>query len=307
MKKLNQFYLNIVHKLKNIVKEKPNMSLTQYKISECFAIYDNSTPSNRILDYRLGWLLFKKDNQTFKQYSDFINKKSVISMIILESPLYILTLVIITYLMVYLYEFFHSLSIPIIIIGFGFIISLLFITYTLRGFTKKNRNQAKDFFHYINSEHKKSNFNFFNSMDIHDEESAEMLFEHFTIKHDFEINDTASINFDKSVKLLALDFLLGNPGSLKDNINQLYQNRSIDNLTKVGIYKVFGSILGRSFDNIKGFVEGDELSTIRTSPIESKRIQLTKVREIFVEANLRTLATKIDKVLEMIPQKKSKD
>src|SRR5690606_9914200 len=124
------------------------------------------------------------------------------------------------------------------------------IIYSLIGHTIKNIRETKIFLSYVDPSAKAANFREFESLDFNDLESAETFYENMRAKKDYSPIQDIDAKLDKTEKLLAIDFLLGEPGALNEYINKLCLDPHC-NLTKEGIYRVIGEILSASPHNIK--------------------------------------------------------
>src|SRR5690606_40598405 len=93
----------------------------------------------------------------------------------------------------------------------------------------------------------------FESLSFNELESAEAFYENMRAKKNYNSPEVTDTKLDKTEKLLAIDFVLGEPGMLNDLINKLCLDQN-SRLTKEGIYRVLGEILIGSPHNTKKYV-----------------------------------------------------
>lgn len=279
-----------------MTKINPNISLAKYKFHEFMTLYDSYSKVDRVLYYRLGWQVFYNHDKSFEEYTEFILKKNVYKFFIWDVP-FISIISLISLLTIYVIRMGSQINWWVLIVTLFFILVFFIIYLGLPNSTKNNRDQSRKFFEFINNKNKKSNFNYFNALELDDKASSKILFDHFKINQDIQSTNEISSNYDKTVKLLALDFLLGLPGTLREHIN-LLNAKSVIKLSKSGIYKVLAVLIGANSDNIKSMVESNELIDIRNNTSNTREEQLLKVKEIFKEAKLSLLVNEVDKVLE---------
>ncbi len=125
-------------------------------------------------------------------------------------------------------------------------------------------------------------------------EATLRFYENMLSKRDYAWIEALEKKLYKTEKLLALDFLLGEPGTLNELINKLCLTHNCC-LSKEGIYRVLGEILTASPDNIKKDIT-KRVSEIRYGEkLSPKRIdQLRNVKAIFNQANLAKIAGEIE-------------
>ncbi|WP_462265735.1 hypothetical protein [Mucilaginibacter sp.] len=76
------------------------------------------------------------------------------------------------------------------------------------------------------------------------------------------------------------------------------QANSDSKLSKAGIYKVLGKILGASSDNVKAMIEKDLLTITSTEPSSQRAKQLLAVKNTFADANLPLVANEVGKIIK---------
>src|SRR5690606_40170872 len=102
---------------------------------------------------------------------------------------------------------------------------------------------------------------------------------------------------DKTEKLLAIDFLMGGPGTFNELINKLCLDPNCS-LTKEGVYRVLGEILTASPDNIKKDITRGVKEIRSGQNLSAKRIdQLKNVKAIFSHSKLALKADEIDRLI----------
>ena len=261
---------------------------------------DSYSKADRVLFYRLGWHVFYNHEKTFDEYKDFILNKNRYKLIVWDFPFMILFSFIASLIF---YEIHISQKTNWIIFLVTILISiiLLIIYLGLLKSSKNNRVQSKGFFEFIDYKKRKSNFNFFNALELDNKESAKILFNNFLINEDINILPEIGANHDKTSKLLALDFILGEPGALKEKINSLC-NSNNTKITKEGVYRVLIEFLGYNISNTKQVIIDDSLKKIRIKPMAANKSQLLMVKAIFNKAKIKSLEIEVDNLIYIIDE-----
>lgn len=275
--------------MKNFDPERP---LWLYQLWEYLLLYDGKSEEERLLAYRYGWLIYSKNKLHFEDYTNLLLRRKWFIYLSLVYPIILTAASLLLALSIWTVEVWMKVPIAVI-----FSILTAAIIYALIGNTLKNIRETKIFLAFLNPSVKIINFREFENMDCHDLESAELFYENMRAKRDYLSINVLEKGLDKTEKLLAIDFLLGEPGSLNDLINKMSLNPN-SCLTKEGIYKVIGEVLSASPDNIKkeitkGIKEiriGEKLSTKRMD-------QLRTVKSIFCKAKLVLKANEVDNLL----------
>jgi hypothetical protein len=116
-------------------------------------------------------------------------------------------------------------------------------------------------------------------------------------KQDYIPEESFINRLDKTEKLLAIDFLLGEPGKFNELINKLCLDPE-SCLTKEGIYRVLGEILAASPDNIKKDITNGIKEIRYGENLSAKRIdQLKRVKAVFSHSNLPLKAKEIQRLI----------
>ncbi|MEX2568510.1 MAG: hypothetical protein WD431_21380 [Cyclobacteriaceae bacterium] len=123
-------------------------------------------------------------------------------------------------------------------------------------------------------------------------------------KRDYNLLEISENKLDKTEKLLAIDFLLGEPGTLNELINKLCLNPNCS-LSKEGVYRVLGEILSASPSNIKKDIT-KRVKEIRSGEnLSPKRIdQLRNVKAVFTQSKLALKASEIDRLIDSLERPK---
>lgn len=172
------------------------------------------------------------------------------------------------------------------------------IIYSLIGNTLKNIRETGIYLKYVDPTEKLVNFREFEDLDFQDKVAAQLFYESMRAKRDYAEIETSENKLDKTEQLLAIDFLLGRPGTLNEVINKLCLDPNCS-LSKEGVYRVLGEILSASPDNIKKDITTG-VKRIRSGKNQSdKRIdQLRNVKTIFFQSKLALKADEIDRLIE---------
>ncbi|MEX0882761.1 MAG: hypothetical protein WDZ72_04740, partial [Cyclobacteriaceae bacterium] len=196
-----------------------------------------------------------------------------------------------------------SLKIPLALIISGITAGII---YNLIGNTLKNIRETGIFLKYVDPTEKLANFREFENLDFQDREGAQLFYENMRAKRDYNLVETSETKLDKTEKLLAIDFLLGEPGTLNELINKLCLNPNCS-LSKEGVYRVLGEILSASPSNIKKDIT-KRVSEIRCGAnLSPKRIdQLKNVKAIFNHSKLGLKANEIDELIDCLERPKFK-
>ncbi|WP_339905357.1 hypothetical protein [uncultured Cyclobacterium sp.] len=273
----------------------PNRLLWQYKLREYLLLFDGYSEEERILAYRYGWHIFSSHRQHFEDFSIFILRRKWFIYMSLVYPILIAFLSILLALSVLTIEV--TMKVPLAILFSGITAGII---YNLIGNTLKNIRETGIFLKYVDPTEKLANFREFENLDFKDKKAALLFYENMRAKRDYNLLETPENKLDKTEKLLAIDFLLGEPGTLNELINKLCLNPNCS-LSKEGVYRVLGEILTASPDNIKKDIT-KRVGEIRSGTnLSQKRIdQLGNVKAIFNQAKLGVKASEVDRLIDTL-------
>src|SRR5690554_5167683 len=275
----------------------PNKPLWLYKLSEYLLLFDGNSEEERIIAYRYGWHMFSENKYHFEDFSKLVIRRKWFIYLCLIYPMAFTALSILVALSVLTLPLWMKLPLAIFFSG----VTALII-YTLIGSTLKNIRETKIFLNYVNPSSKSANFREFESLDFNEFESAEAFYENMRAKNDYNPNQALDCKLDKTEKLLAIDFLLGEPSTLNNLINKLCLDKN-SNLTKEGIYRVLGEILIASPHNIKKDITAGIEEIRCAEALSGKRIdQLNNVRKAFLNAKLRLKAGEVDQLIDNLQE-----
>lgn len=273
-------------------KFNPKRPLWLYQLWEYLLLFDGKSEEERVLAYRYGWFIYSKNKLHFEDFAQLVIRRKWFIYLSLVYPILITMFSLLFALSVLRVEVWMLLPLALLFSGLtGAII------YVLIGNTLKNIRETKIFLTYVNPTLKIQNFREFENLEFWDQEGAESFYENIRAKRDFDLIESLPNRLDKTEKLLAIDILLGGPGTFNDLINKLSHDPK-NCLTKEGIYRVLGEILAASSDNIKkDIIKG--VKEIRTGDkLSPKRIdQLKNVKEVFFNAKLGIKANEIDQLM----------
>lgn len=272
----------------------PNRPLWQYKLREYLLLFDGGTEEERMLAYRYGWHIFSNNRQHFEDFAQFIKRRKWFIYLSLVYP--ILFAFISLFLALSVLSIEVELKVPLVLLLSALTAGII---YNLIGNTLKNIRETAIFLKYVDPYGKIGNFREFESLDFLDKDNAQEFYENMRLKRDFTV-DRSKGNLDKTEKLLALDFLFGEPGSLNALINKLCLDQN-SRLSKEGVYRVLGEILIASPVNIKKEINNG-VSEIRTGEsLSQKRIeQLGNVKAVFNQSKLALKAREIDCLIDSL-------
>jgi hypothetical protein len=270
----------------------PNKPLWLYKLSEYLLLFDGKSEEERIMAYRYGWHIFSENKHHFEDFSKLVVRRKWFIYLCLIYPIIFTAISLLLALSVLTIPLWMKLPLAIVFSG----ITALII-YTLIGSTLKNIRETKIFLNYVDPSNKAANFREFENLEFNDIESAEIFYENIRAKKDYSPIQSIDTKLDKTEKLLAIDFLLGEPGTLNDLINKLCLDPHCS-LTKEGVYRVMGEVLTASPHNIKKDITKG-IEEIRCAEnLSTKRVdQLNKVKEVFIHSKLVLKAQEIDRLI----------
>ncbi|MBD3631173.1 hypothetical protein [Cyclobacterium sp.] len=273
----------------------PKRPLWLYKLREYLLLFDGSSEEERMLAYRYGWHIFSVNRQHFEDFSNFIRRRKWFIYLSLIYPILFAFFSLVLALSVLTIEL--SLKLPFALIISGITAGII---YNLIGNTLKNIRETGIFLKYVDATKKLANFREFETLDFRDREGAQLFYENMRAKRDYNLVEISESRMDKTEKLLAIDFLLGGPGTLNELINKLCLDPNCS-LSKEGVYRVLGEILTASPDNIKKDIT-KRVSEIRSGEcLSPKRVdQLRNVKAIFHLAKLGLKASEIDRLIDTL-------
>ena len=261
-------------------------SLGQYKAKESFWYFDELPEEERILAYRLGWEIFDENKMFFADFSSFHRRKGLI----LQSLGYLIALTL--FLSVFFIILVHPSGLKYAFGGFVLAGSLMTFL-VIMGKSRKNLRETKRFFNYIDPIDKPDNFKAFQSLQLNDEEGAETFYSNLRKGNDYQEEQIEIVEYDKTVSLLAIEFLIGNLGELNDLKQKALQQDP--ELSSGGFDKVVSSVMGGTDRGVRDYFSKISNEILTTKKLSSKRKeQLFKVREIFVKAGLNEKVASID-------------
>lgn len=270
----------------------PKRSLWLYKLWEYLLLFDGSSEEERMLAYRYGWHIFSSNRQHFEDFSHFLRRRKWFIYLSLIYPLLITFISILLALSILTIEV--VMKVPLAIIFSGVTAGII---YNLIGQTLKNIRETQIFLRYVDPNEKLANFREFENLDFLDKETSLLFYENMRAKQDYSFIEISESKLDNTEKLLAIDFILGEPGTLNELINRLCLNPNCS-LSKEGVYRVLGEILSASPNNIKkDIIRG--VKEIRSGEnLSSKRLkQLSNVKAIFTQSKLALKANEIDSLI----------
>lgn len=270
----------------------PKKPLWLYKLSEYLLLFDGKSEEERIMAYRYGWHIFSENKHHFEDFLKLVVRRKWFIYLCLVYPIILTTLSLLLALSILTITLWMKLPLAIVFSGIT-----AMIIYSLIGSTLKNIRETKIFLNYVDPSNKAANFREFENLDFNELESAEAFYENMRAKKDYGPEEEMDAKLDKTEKLLAIDFLLGEPGTLNTLINKLCLDPRCS-LTKEGIYRLMGELLAASPHNIKKDIT-KSIEEIRCAEnLSTKRIdQLINVKDIFVKTKLKLKAEEVDQLI----------
>jgi len=271
----------------------PNKPLWLYKLSEYLLLFDGKSEEVRIMAYRYGWHIFSENKHHFEDFSKLVVRRKWFIYLCLIYPIVFTALSLLLALSILTIELWMKLPMAIAFSGITAV-----IIYSLIGHTIKNIRETKIFLNYVDPSSKAANLREFENLDFNELQSAEAFYENMRAKIDYRSIEVDDSKLNKTEKLLAIDFLLGEPGELNDKINKICQDCN-NGLTKEGIYRVMGEILMASPDNIKKDISKGIQEIRIGNKLSPRRIeQLKNVKDVFLKAKLLQKAGEVNNVIE---------
>ncbi|WP_339879741.1 hypothetical protein [uncultured Algoriphagus sp.] len=262
------------------------LSLGQYKAKESFWYFDELSEEERILAYRLGWNIFDLNKMFFEDFSSFHKRKGLI----LQSLGYLIGTIL------FLTVFFILLAHPSVIkYAFGiFVLAGSIMTFiVIIGKARKNLRETIRFFKYIDPIDKPENHQAFLNLELDDHSEAKEFYSNLRKGKDYVKESIEVVEFDKTISLLTIDFLIGNLGAFNEVKQKALQNDH--DLSSGGFDKVISSVVGGTDRGVRAYFSKISEELILSKTLSSQRKdQLFKVRGIFISAGLKRKAALID-------------
>lgn len=263
-----------------------DISLGKYKSKESFWYFDELSEEERILAYRLGWQIFDNHKLFFEDFSSFHKRRGYL----LQSLVYLITgsLLVSTFFIVLVHPSALKFAFGMLVLG-GWIMTNVIIM----GKAKKNLRERSRFFAYIDPVEKPENFEAFLRLNLNDYEAAGAFYSNLRKGIDYQEKEIEVVEYDKTISLLAIDFLIGNPGSLNDLKQKMLQQDP--DLSSGGFDKVVSNVVGGTDRGVRDYFSKISTDILTSKELSSKRKeQLLKVREIFVKAALKRKVALLD-------------
>lgn len=263
-----------------------NLSLGQYKAKESFWYFDELSEEDRILAYRLGWQIFDQNKMFFQDFSTFHKRKGYL----LQSLGYLIAVTL------FAAVFFIILVHPSVLkyaLGLFVLAGSIMTFIVIMGKARKNLRETRRFFNYIDPIIKPENHKAFLSLDLNDHEGAESFYSNLRKGVDHKKEKIEVVEYDKTISLLAIEFLIGNPGVLNDFKQKAIQKDP--EITSGGFDKVISSVIGGTDRGVRDYFSKISTDILSANELSGKRKeQLFKVREIFAKAGLKRKAALVD-------------
>jgi len=267
-------------------KIEADLSLGQYKARESFWFFDELSEEERILAYRLGWQIFDSHKMFFEDFSAFHKRRGYL----LQGLGYLIASILI--FAVFFIILIHPSALKY---AFGlFVLAGSIMAFiVVMGKARKNLRETSRFFNYIDPIGKPENYKAFLGLNLNDYEGAEEFYSNLRKGVDYQEAKIDVVEYDKTISLLAIDFLIGKLGSLNDLKQKLLQQDP--ELSSGGFDKVVSSVIGGTDRGVRDYfskISGDILTAKELSG--KRKEQLFKVREIFVKAALKRKVASVD-------------
>jgi hypothetical protein len=263
-----------------------NLSLGQYKAKESFWYFDELSEEERILAYRLGWQIFDRHKMFFEDFSAFHRRRGYL----LQSLGYLIALTL------FAAVFFIILVHPSVLkyaLGLFVLAGSIMTFIVILGKARKNLRETRRFFNYLDPIDKPDNHKAFLNLDLDDHQGAETFYSNLRKGIDYKEEKIEVVEYDKTISLLTIEFLIGNPGVLNDLKQKALQKDQ--ELTSGGFDKVISSVIGGTDRGVRDYFSKISNDILTAKELSGKRKeQLFKVREIFVKAGLKRKVASID-------------
>lgn len=267
-------------------KFESDISLGEYKAKESFWYFDELSEEERVLAYRLGWHVFDSNKMFFEDFSAFHRRRGYL----LQGLVYLIagTLLVSTFFIVLVHPSALKYAFGLFVLA-GSIMAFIVIM----GKARKNLRETSRFFNYIDPVGKPENYKAFLSLELNDHVGAEEFYSNLRKGIDYQEEQIEVVEYDKTISLLAIDFLIGKPGSLNDLKQKLLQQDP--DLSSGGFDKVVSSVIGGTDRGVRDYFSKISSEILNAKELSGKRKeQLFKVREIFVKAALKRKVASVD-------------
>ena len=265
-------------------------SLGQYKVKELFWFFDELSEEERILAYRMGWQIFDQNKMFYEDYVSFHKRKGIILQALGYSLAVILFLSVVYILLVHPSGLKYALG--------AFVLAGSIMTFlVVMGKARKNLRETQRFFNFIDPNSKKENFQAFLNLEPNDLKEAVSFYENLRKRNDYQEEQGKVVEYDKTVSLLAIEIMLGELGTLNGLKQKLLQS---DHTIKSGSFdRVLSSVVGGTDRGIRDYFSKISPEIANSKSLSAKRkLQLIKVKEIFINAGLREKAVDIDDFIQ---------
>lgn len=163
----------------------------------------------------------------------------------------------------------------------------------IMGKARKNLRETRRFFDFIDPIKKLENHKVFLSLGLDDYKGAEAFYSNLRKCIDYQEEQIQVVEYDKTISLLAIEFLIGEPGSL-NVLKQKALQKDVE-LTSGGFDKVISSVIGGTDRGVRDYFSKISMDVLSAKELSGKRKeQLFKVREIFAKAGLKRKVATVD-------------
>lgn len=267
-------------------KFESDISLGEYKAKESFWYFDELSEEERVLAYRLGWHIFDSHKMFFEDFSAFHRRRGYL----LQGLVYLIAgiLLVSTFFIVLVHPSALKFAFGLFVLA-GSIMTHIIIV----GKARKNLRERSRFFTYIDPIGKPKNFEAFLNLNLNDNEGAGEFYSNLRKGVDYQEEQIEVVEYDKTISLLAIDFLIGKPGSLNDLKQKLLQQDP--DISSGGFDKVVSSVIGGTDRGVRDYFSKISSDILSAKELTGKRKeQLFKVREIFAKAALKRKVASVD-------------
>lgn len=270
-------------KIENPFKLTVNSPLYKYKIHDSFWFLDSASQSERLHTYSIGYNIFKNHNKNFTDFKNFHQYRQIFLFTI--NLLFLLLVIRAAYLiLIQNFTFWEFQAAFLILIS-----STIFLFWIFKD-PLQNVRKIHSYFAYIDPDKKPYNFKAFVKLSGSNKEEIESFSNKVDNRHDFPEEEKSYIP-----ELLALDFVFGGYGSIKNYFEKIIPNDT--SLTKSGAEKFFGKLIGTSRSSVRRYYETKPIEEMSVKEIENFCKHLIAAKEILRENDLGKKSKEVENLL----------
>lgn len=270
-------------KMENPFKITVNSPLYKYKILDSYWFLDATSQSERLRTYSIGYNIFKNHNKNFTDFKNFHHYRQIF-LLIINLLVFLLVIRIAHLILIQNFTFWEFQTAFLLLIS-----STIFLFWIFKE-PLQNVRKIHSYFAYIDPDKKPYNFKAFVKLSGSTKEEIDSFSYKMDNRLDFPKEEKSYIP-----ELIALDFVLGGYGSIKNYFEKIVPNDN--SLSKYGVETFFGKMIGTSRSSLRRYYTSKPMEEMSEAEIENFCKNLRAAKEILRENKLEKKSKEVEELL----------